>query len=143
MLCEEVMTQEVATVQPQDSVLAAARQMRELDVGFLPVVQSDGAPVGTLTDRDIVLQVVAEERAPASTRVEQVMSSDVVTCSPEDDVRRAEELMSAHQISRVLCVDSDGSVAGVISLGDIAEAEAERTAGRTLSDVKLEQPPTH
>jgi CBS domain-containing protein len=135
MRCDEVMTREVETVLPTASILEGARRMRDLDVGFLPVCEANGAPVGTLTDRDIVVRAVAEQTSYQSP-VEDVMTADVVACRPEDDLERAEELMRANQVSRVLVLDDDGRIAGVISLADIARYELEREAGHTLADVK-------
>jgi CBS domain-containing protein len=91
--------------------------------------------VGTLTDRDIVVRAVADQLSYQS-QVEDVMTADVVSCRPEDDLERAEELMRANQVSRVLVLDDDGRIAGVISLADIARYELEREAGHTLADVK-------
>jgi CBS domain-containing protein len=135
MRCDEVMTREVEVLSFTDPVVDAARKMRELDVGFLPVVASDGAAVGTLTDRDIALRVAAEERS-LETRVEEVMTAKVITCRPQDDLRRAEELMRANQVSRVVVLEDDGRIAGVISLADIALTEREGRTGEVLADVK-------
>jgi CBS domain-containing protein len=135
MRCEEVMTREVETIAPSATVVEAARRMRGLGIGFLPVCQSDSTPVGTVTDRDIVLRAVADEK-PLSTAVEEVMTGEVVACRPHDELERAEELMRTNQVSRVLVVDDDGRIAGVISLADVARYELEREVGHTLADVK-------
>jgi CBS domain-containing protein len=135
MRCEEVMTREVECLKSTDTVANAARRMTELDVGFLPVCRADGAPVGTLTDRDIVLRVVAQQR-PFSTHVDDVMTPDVVSCRPDDDVTRAEQLMRINQVSRILCIDDDGQIAGVISLADISQYEVDTEAGKLLAEVK-------
>jgi len=140
MRCEEVMTREVECLGPSDTVNVAARKMRELDVGFLPICRADGTPLGTLTDRDIVLRVVADSQ-PYTTTAESCMSPDVVACRADDEIERAEALMRTNQVSRVLCLDDVGRVAGVISLADIAQYEAEQEAGHILADVK--QPETH
>jgi CBS domain-containing protein len=134
MRCEDVMTGELELLRVEDSVQDAARKMRESNVGFLPVCRPDQACVGTLTDRDIALRVVAEGR-PLKTRVEEVMSSDLVACRPQDDLRVAEDLMRTNQVSRVLCIDDGGRVVGVISLSDIAQYDSERRAGELLADV--------
>src|SRR5205085_6414264 len=97
------------------------------DVGFLPICRSDGAPVGTLTDRDIVLRVVAQHRA-YTTQVDDVMTPDVICCRPDDDVTRAEQLMRLNQVSRILCMDDEGQIAGVISLADISQRSEEHTS---------------
>src|SRR4051794_26822973 len=125
MVCEEIMTSEVGSVAIGQTVVDAARVMRELNVGFVPVCQSDDTVLGTLTDRDIVLRVVAADRAPSTAVVQDVMSNDLVACRPEDDVRVAERLMRANQVSRVLVIDEAGKLAGVISLSDLAQYENE------------------
>jgi len=135
MRCEEVMTREVECLKSTDTVADAGRRMSELDVGFLPVCRPDGAPVGTLTDRDIVLRVVAQHRA-YTTQVDEVMTPDVVCCRPDDDVIRAEQLMRINQVSRILCIDDDGHIAGVISLADISQYEMETESGKLLADLK-------
>jgi CBS domain-containing protein len=142
MRCEELMTREVECLEPSDTVVEAARRMSELDIGFIPVCRSDGTPLGTVTDRDVVVRVVATQKA-FSTPLEEVMSADVVTCRPDDDITRAEQLMRANQISRILCVDDDGKVAGVISLADIAQYELETEAGKLLADVKQSEAHVH
>jgi CBS domain-containing protein len=135
MRCEEVMTRGVECLKSTDTVADAARRMSELDVGFLPVCRPDGTPVGTLTDRDIVLRVVAKHHS-YTTQVDDVMTPEVVSCRPEDDVTRAEQLMRINQISRILCVDDDGHIAGVISLGDISQYEVDTEAGKLLAELK-------
>lgn len=142
MRCEEVMTREVECLKSTDTAADAARRMSELDVGFLPVCRADGAPVGSLTDRDIVLRVVAAGR-PNSTRVDEVMTPDVVACRPDDDVTRAEQLMRINQISRILCIDDSGQIAGVISLADISQYELDGEAGRLLADLKGSEAHVH
>jgi CBS domain-containing protein len=134
MRCEEVMTREVECLKTTDTVSEAARRMSELDVGFLPVCR-DGAPVGTLTDRDIVLRVVVHHRA-YTTQVDQVMTPEVVSCRPDDDVTRAEQLMRTNQVSRILCIDDDGRIGGVISLADISQYEVETESGKLLAELK-------
>jgi CBS domain-containing protein len=142
MRCEEMMTREVEYLKAGDTVGEAARRMSELDVGFLPVCNADGAPVGTLTDRDIVLRVVAK-KGSYETDVADVMSPDVITCRPEDDVTRAEQLMRTNQISRILCIEDDGQIAGVISLADISQYEIETESGKLLADLKQSEAHVH
>ena len=142
MRCDEVMTREVECLKAGDTVAEAARRMSELDVGFLPICNADGAPIGTLTDRDIVLRTVAHQR-PYTTDVADVMTPDVITCRPDDDVARAEQLMRTNQISRILCVDDDGEIAGVISLADISQYEIENESGKLLADLKQSEAHIH
>jgi CBS domain-containing protein len=142
MRCEEVMTREVECLKIGESIAEAARRMSELDVGFLPVCNADGAPIGTVTDRDIVVRGVAKQ-VPYTTSVDSVMTADLVSCRPDDDVTRAEQLMRINQVSRILCLDDDGDIAGVISLADISQYEIETEAGKLLADLKQSEAHVH
>jgi CBS domain-containing protein len=105
----------------------AARLMRDENVGFLPVCDRDGHVIGTITDRDIAIRVVADRLvsdAPAS----DVMSREVVSCHPDEDLTRGEQVMAAAQKSRLVVVDGDGRLAGVLSLSDVAEHDREHAA---------------
>jgi CBS domain-containing protein len=134
MRCESIMTAEVETVRSGDTVVEAARKMRDLNIGFLPVCDRDGVVEGVITDRDITIRAVAEKRG-AATKVDDIMKADVVACSPDDDVRRAEELMRVNQKSRIVCIDDDGRLAGIISTADLVRYEDERLAAEVISDV--------
>jgi CBS domain-containing protein len=125
MLCKQIMKSQIACVTPQDSVQTAAYRMSDANVGFLPVCDGDRRVLGTITDRDLVLRVLASNR-PADTTIDQVMTREVVSCRPEDDVRRAEKLMGEKRKSRILCTDENGGLLGVISLSDIAQHEEEQ-----------------
>ena len=134
MRCEEVMTSEVEILRVGETVREAARRMRDLNIGFLPICDDSLALQGVLTDRDIALRVVAEGRPP-TTLVEDVMTEEVVTCRPEDDIRRAEELMRVNQKARIPCVDDTGRVVGVVSLTDLAQYEDEHRAAEVITEV--------
>lgn len=134
MLCEEIMKDDVQCVSPVDSVEDAARRMRDEGVGFLPVCDESRQVLGTLTDRDIVIRAVADG-LPGLTAVEEVMSSEVVACSIKDDVEVAQQLMAENRKSRIICLDADGRLAGVISLSDIAQLEQGAGAADTLRQV--------
>jgi CBS domain-containing protein len=125
MICEEIMKRQVACVSPQDPIESAARQMRDQNIGFLPICDPSKKVLGTLTDRDIVVRVVAEA-LPMSTRVEEAMSREVVACKPSDTLESAEQKMAQNQKSRVLVLNDDGTLAGVISLSDIAQHDGGR-----------------
>ncbi|MFN4117309.1 CBS domain-containing protein [Acidovorax sp.] len=113
----EVMTRGVRTMAPTDSVTVAAQAMRELDVGSLPVC--DGVRlVGMVTDRDIVVRGVAEERANAPLR--EVMSEGLLYCREDDPVDSALESMRSQQVRRLPVVDKDKRLVGILSLGDVA-----------------------
>ena len=138
MLCEELMHRDVEFVSPNDSIIDAAMRMRDEDVGFLPVCDERRRVVGTITDRDIVVRAIADQKFDC--KCSDVMSREVVGCQPTEDIRRAEQLMSEHKIVRVLCLDDVGRLLGVISYSDIAgwEGDERRLLG-TLRNVK-EQP---
>jgi CBS domain-containing protein len=142
MRCEELMTAEVGVVKPGDDVQAAARIMRELNVGFVPVCQRNRTVVGCLTDRDIAIRVVAEGRT-CDTKVEDIMTDDVVTCLPGVDLKEVERLMAAHQVNRVVVIDDDGRLAGVISLTDLAQYEDARKVGQVVGDITGREAAAH
>ena len=111
MLCSEIMKSEIECLSPIDPADLAARKMRDHNVGFLPVCDEALHAVGTITDRDLAVRLVAQN-LPLVTPVGELMSMDVVACRPTDHVRKAEELMGLHRVSRVLCVEDDGTLAG-------------------------------
>jgi len=134
VLCKDVMENEVDVLSRKDTIERAAVLMRESDIGFLPVCDEENRPIGVVTDRDLVLRILAERR-PATTPVEQVMSRHVVTVSPFDAIEEAHRAMADHQVSRVVCVNGGGQVVGVISLADLSDVD-ERDIGTTLQEVK-------
>jgi CBS domain-containing protein len=134
MLASEIMKRSVECLSPDQTVQEAARRMRDANVGFLPICDEEMHVLGTITDRDISIRVVADG-GPPSTTVRDVMSRDVVACRPEDDVRIAEQLMGENRKSRILCVDESSRLVGVISLSDIAQYEDASLAARTMREV--------
>lgn len=142
MRVEEVMS-EAECCHEGDSIRDAARLMKEENVGFVPICDRGEKPVGALTDRDVVLRVVAEGRS-FDDDVATVMTRDVVGCRPGDDLKEVERQMREHRTSRVMVCGEDGKLVGVVSLQDVAESESEHEAGQTLQEVKSDQPPaTH
>ena len=138
MLCETLMKTSVECVTPDESVVSAARLMRDGNLGFLPVCEEySGRVLGAVTDRDIALRLVAEHR-PLWTRVEDVMTRDVIACSPDDDLDAAHDLMAENQVSRIMCIDDDDQLVGVISLSDVAQMDGTQ-AVRTLEQVSARE----
>jgi CBS-domain-containing membrane protein len=133
MLCEEIMKREVECTGLNDSAQSAAQRMLEENIGFLPVCDQAKRAIGTITDRDIAVRLVARG-LPASVKIADIMTREVVSCGPKDDVRKAERLMARNHKSRIVCLDDDGCLVGVISLSDIAEKDRDR-AGQTLAEV--------
>jgi CBS domain-containing protein len=113
----DLMTSEVVTVEPQTSIVDAARRMIQQEKGPLPVVEGD-RPVAMVTDRDIIARVVAEGRAPTSVTVEDIATRELVTIGPDQAVEEAVRLMAEHQLDRILVVEGDRLV-GIISEADI------------------------
>ena len=120
--CSEVMTRDPSCCLPSDTVDKVAQLMKAEDVGPVPIVEDQAAKklVGIVTDRDLAIKVVAEGRDPASTRVEEVMTRDPVTCRPDDDLQKALDIMSQQQVRRVPIVDENGGIVGIIAQADIA-----------------------
>lgn len=135
MRCDDLMNVDVERIRGSEPIAMAAARMRDRDVGFLPVVDDDGVVVGTLTDRDIVVRVVADAGDLAGP-VSLCMTREVIACFAGDDVGKAHELMSVYQKSRIVVLDDHGVLAGVISLSDLARAQGERETGETVRDVK-------
>lgn len=133
MRVRDCMTREVAVVDPAHSVAAAARMMVETDVGSLPV-QEDEKLVGMITDRDIVVRVVARELT-ADTPVREVMSTDVLYCFEDENVERIARSMGDHQVRRLPVIDRDKRLVGIISLADVAGATTARTTGHAVADI--------
>ena len=124
----EIMTQKPVTVQATDTVVAAARSMRDGNIGDVVVVDN-GQIQGILTDRDIVVRALAEGRDPARTTVGEICSRELTTLSPNDAIGDAEKTMRARAIRRLPVVEG-GRPVGIVSLGDLAvEKNPESTLG--------------
>jgi CBS domain-containing protein len=134
MICQDIMKDDVACLSPMDTAQMAAQKMRDLNVGFLPVCDASGKPIGTLTDRDLAVRLVAEDRSASNTSISVLMTDEVITCRPEDDIQKAQSLMAKHHKSRIIIQDG-GRIAGVISLSDIAQNVDALLAARTMRQV--------
>ncbi|HZX46843.1 MAG TPA: CBS domain-containing protein [Clostridia bacterium] len=134
MKIEDIMTRDVRTIDRNSTVEQAARMMKELNVGSIPVTEN-GNIIGIITDRDVVLRNVADGRTAADTRVEEVMSKTVVTATPDMDVHRAADLMAQNQIRRLPVMENNRMV-GIVSIGDLAVRNIyENEAGEALSSI--------
>ena len=129
MKCKDVMLTLVFKCDLQTTVAECAQLMRDEQLGFVPVLDQAMTVVGVVTDRDLAVRVLAEQRDP-STPVSAVMSTGpFLFCRPNDDLHDLEERMAQTKKARALVKDADGSLLGVISLSDIAQRE--RSAART------------
>ena len=133
MKIRDVMTPNPRTVSPDDTIQAAARIMQTEDTGAVPVV-NNGRVLAVVTDRDIVVRVVAQG-TPITNLVSTIASQDVICASPEMSTREASELMSEHQIRRLPVVENDRLV-GIVSIGDLAVKEGKDSrTGDTLQGI--------
>lgn len=132
MLCQDIMKRGVHCANENTTVLEAAALMRDERIGFLPVCNDDRDVIGVLTDRDIAIRVVAAGE-PTDQPVEQFMTRNIVACSSGEDLQAVQELMGEMQVSRIICLDNNGRLEGVISLSDVAQTGD--TAGATLRSV--------
>jgi CBS domain-containing protein len=116
------MTQNPVCCLPTDTVSKAAQLMKDENVGSIPVIEDEGTMklIGIVTDRDLALQVVAPERNAGLTHVEDVMTYEVITCRSGDDVQKAVDAMSEHQLRRIPVIDADYRIVGIISQADVA-----------------------
>jgi CBS domain-containing protein len=142
MRCEEIMKRDIECVRQNTIVRDAARKMRDENIGFLPVCDEGQKVLGTITDRDLAIRVLAEDKG-TSTRVGDVMTREVVSCRPGDDLRRAEELLATHKKSRIMCIDDNDNLVGVISLSDIAQVDRGEPVARTLREISEREATTH
>jgi CBS domain-containing protein len=95
--------------------------MKREDVGLVPVVSDNSTKlIGVITDRDIVLNIVAAGRDPNATAVSEVMTTDPVSCLPQESIEAAMELMASRQVRRIPIVDNDGTIVGIVAQADIA-----------------------
>lgn len=135
MKIRDVMTPDAIAAHPSMTLMAAAEMMRLLNVGSLPVVEGEQV-VGILTDRDIVVRGLAMGFNPRTACVADVMTRNVQTCSLEDDVEDVAHQMRDLQVRRLLVVDEQERLLGIVSLGDLAmEMEDQSLAGRVLEGI--------
>ena len=120
--CSDVMTKQLVCCVPGDMVSTAAQLMETEDIGPILIVEDKQSNklVGIVTDRDLALKVVGEGLDPQNTKVEDVMSRDVVTCHADDDVEKALDSMQEHQLRRIPVVDDHDILVGIISQADVA-----------------------
>jgi CBS domain-containing protein len=133
MNIREVMTSEVKACEPSATVVEAAKLMAQEDVGPIPVVE-DGRLVGIVTDRDIVVKGVAKGGDLSSTTVGDIASQNLVTISPEADMREALDLMAENQVRRLPVVDGDRLV-GIVAQADIARQGRDKKTGEVVEEI--------
>jgi CBS domain-containing protein len=120
--CSDLMTKDLICCTPSDTVRSAAQSMKAEDVGAMPVIDSHEKRrlIGIVTDRDLVLKVLAAGMDPAKSTIENVMSRNIVVCQIDDDWQIALDAMAKHQLRRIPVVDGEGRIAGIIAQADVA-----------------------
>ena len=130
----DIMTSNPSTVEPDKTVVDAARIMKQEDAGVVPVTEN-GRLTGMVTDRDIAIRVVAEGRDPQSTPVREVASKDLVTVDPQQDLDEALRLMAQHQVRRLPVVEEDGRLVGVVAQADVARQGDDTKTGQVVLEI--------
>src|SRR5262245_42203342 len=135
MKAMEIMTRNVQWIDPETPIAKAAEKMRDRDIGFLPICEHDRL-VGTVTDRDITIRSVAQGRDPRLAPVQEIMTQQVFYCYEDDDVEKVAQSMEENEVRRMLILNRDKRLVGVVSIGDLARASGEEElAGETLGHI--------
>ncbi len=130
----DVMSSNPRTVSADQPVVEAARLMRDEDVGITPIVEGDRL-IGTLTDRDIVLRVIADGRDPQSVTAREIASTNLVTVDPQQELDEALRLMAHHQVRRLPVVEEDGRLVGVVAQADVAQHASDEQTGEVVQQI--------
>lgn len=129
------MKRQLSAIAPQTTAARAAREMRAAGIGFLPVCNREGTVVGVLTDRDLALRVCADQLPVETTTASAIMTTAVIACRGDDSLDQVEALMARHQKSRLVVVDPNGHLAGVVSITDLLQVEEPIRVARLLRQV--------
>jgi len=130
----DVMTPNPCTIDADKPVACAAKMMRDQDVGVAPIVDGQTL-IGTLTDRDIAVRVVAEGKDPQSTRVREVSTTHLVTLDPDQGLDEALEVMAQNQVRRLPVLDQDGRLAGIVARADVARHASDKQTGEVVEEI--------
>lgn len=131
---QDIMTRDVECATPEMSVREAAEKMKSHNIGSLPVCEGKRV-IGMITDRDVTVRSTASGSDPNQTKVEAVMSRDVVSVKPDDTLQRAEQLMHDRQLRRLPVLDDRGELVGYLAMAKMARTENPAQAGRVLKGV--------
>jgi len=136
--CNDIMTRDVVTGTPQNTIVEIAKLMKTEDIGPILIVDREQSKtlVGIVTDRDIVMKVIAEGQDAKATRVGDVMSKKLVTCRADDDVDVAMNAMAQYQLRRIPVVAENMKLLGIISQADVAtRVDAPEKTGEVVKDI--------
>lgn len=135
MKVNQIMTKDVECISLETTLKEAASRMKSRNIGFLPVCDKD-RPVGAFTDRDLTIRAMAEARDVKKTRAKDVMTKEVFCCFEDQEAEECARYMSEKEVRRLLILNRDNKLVGVISLGDLAQAKIEqRVAAETLRNI--------
>ena len=134
MRLSEVMSRDVQIANPDDTLAEAALRMSDHGVGALPVCNGRKV-LGMVTDRDLVVRGIARHLDPETTQVQRCMTEGVQWCFDDEDVEAAARKMAEHQLRRLIVVDRDKNLVGMVALGDVARASDDRVSGDTLESI--------
>ena len=124
---KDIMTENPYVISPKKTIREAAKRMKELECGILPVGTADDL-VGMITDRDIVIRCLAEDGDYKTQTIEDVMTNDVISCNEDDELTAVADIMAENQVGRLIVLDRNKRVSGILSFGSIA---------RNADDAKL------
>jgi CBS domain-containing protein len=130
----ELMSSNPHSASPDTTVVEVARIMRDEDIGLVPIVDGDRL-VGTVTDRDITIRVVAEQKDPQSIQVREIASTDLVTIDPQQDLDEALRLMAQHKVRRLPVVEEDGRLVGIVAQADVARQTDDARTGELVEEI--------
>ncbi len=130
----ELMSSNPRSIESDQPVVEAAKIMRDEDVGLVPVVEGERL-VGTVTDRDIAIRVIAEQKDPSSVRIQEIASTDLVTVDPQQDLGEALRLMARHQVRRLPVVEEDGRLVGIVAQADVAREGGDSQTGELVQEI--------
>jgi CBS domain-containing protein len=135
ILVRHVMSSDLKTAKPDMTAADAAGLMRNFDTGVIPVAEDDGTLVGLVTDRDLVVRVIADREDASRVRLGDIATKSVVTATPDMNISDARDLMAEHKVRRLPVMKED-RIVGIVSLGDVAVADpSKRAVGDVLEDV--------
>jgi CBS domain-containing protein len=137
MKVSDAMTGQVSTAAPTDTVRKVAQMMAHVETGAVPIVD-DGKVVGLVTDRDIVLRVVAEGRSFDSPISDAMTDGEVHSVKEDDVLADATAKMASHQIRRLVVLNDAGALTGILSLGDVAKDYGAKQVGKALEEISAE-----
>jgi CBS domain-containing protein len=130
----DLMTSNPTTIEPDRTVVDAAKLMRDEDAGLIPVVEGQKL-IATITDRDITIRVVAEGKDATSTNVRDVASTRLVTVDPDQNLEEALQLMAKNQVRRLPVVEEDGRLVGIVAQADVAKHTSDEKTGELVEEI--------